>query len=157
MSTPHLRRKTRAAGFTLIELMVVVAVVAILASIAYPSYRDAVLKGRRAQARTALLELMQQQERYMTQHNTYLNFATDRTTGITNPIDAANTFKVYAGDSGSSPPYWLSANFCVANNGQCIVLSAVPTHSDPAVGALTLSSTGVKGCPAAINKNLCWP
>ncbi|RZM02652.1 MAG: type IV pilin protein, partial [Variovorax sp.] len=74
------RRRTprrRQAGFTLIELMIVVAIVGILATIAYPSYRESVLKGRRAEARTALLELMQQQERYMTQRGAYLNFIAD--------------------------------------------------------------------------------
>ena len=62
-------------GFTLIELMIVVAVVGVLAAIAYPAYTDSVLKGRRAQARAALTELLQQQERYMTQNNCYLGFS----------------------------------------------------------------------------------
>ena len=52
------------SGFTLVEVMIVVAIVGILASIAYPSYQESVRKGRRAQARTALSELVQQQERY---------------------------------------------------------------------------------------------
>ena len=43
-------------GFTLIELMIVVAIVAILAAIAYPAYTESVRKGRRAEARTALAE-----------------------------------------------------------------------------------------------------
>ena len=54
-------KKSLSHGFTLIELMIVVAIVAILASIAYPSYKDSVLKSRRAEARTALSELLQQQ------------------------------------------------------------------------------------------------
>ena len=49
-------------GFTLIELMIVVAVVGILAAIAYPSYLDSVRKSRRADAQAALTELAQKQE-----------------------------------------------------------------------------------------------
>ena len=64
----------RQSGFTLIEVMIVTAVVALLAALAYPSYTDSVRKGRRAEGRTALLELMQQQERFMTQRNTYASW-----------------------------------------------------------------------------------
>ena len=51
-------------GFTLIELMIVVAIVAILTSVAYPAYTSSIIKGKRAEARAALTELMQQQERF---------------------------------------------------------------------------------------------
>ena len=49
-------------GFTLIELMIVVAIVAILASIALPAYNSSVTKSRRADARVMLLRAVQQQE-----------------------------------------------------------------------------------------------
>jgi type IV pilus assembly protein PilE len=69
-------RATRriARGFTLIELMIVVAVVSILAAIAYPTYNDAVRKSRRGQAKTDLLELSQLAERYHTVNRTYVGF-----------------------------------------------------------------------------------
>ena len=66
--------KSSNAGFTLIELMITVAIVGILASIAYPAYTSSILKGKRAEGRAAVTELMQQQERYMTQRNTYLAY-----------------------------------------------------------------------------------
>src|SRR5690606_34477191 len=55
---------SRSRGFTLIELMTVVAIVAVLAAIAYPSYSDAVRKGKRGQAKSAMVELAQRAERY---------------------------------------------------------------------------------------------
>lgn len=64
----------RHGGFTLIELMIVVAVVAILAAIAVPAYNDQVRKGRRGQAQVDLVELTQLAERFHTVNNTYVGF-----------------------------------------------------------------------------------
>lgn len=58
-------------GFTLIELMITVAIVAILAAIAYPSYRDSVDKGRRAEARANLTEAAQWMERFYAENYRY--------------------------------------------------------------------------------------
>lgn len=63
------------AGFTLIELMIVVAVVAILAAVAYPSYQDYVRKARRAQVKADLVEYVQLAERFHTANNTYAGFS----------------------------------------------------------------------------------
>ena len=151
-------------GFTLIELMIVVAVVAILAAVAYPAYRDSVLKGRRAQARAALMELIQQQERYMTQNNTYLKFS--NTSGTTNPAAASTIFKVFAGDDPAASPYRLSTTECTKPGGgtfsitECVTAIATPVHPDSVVGALSLTSTGTKACALSSTDakfRLCWP
>jgi type IV pilus assembly protein PilE len=68
------RKHRRTAGFTLIELMIVVAIIAIIAAVAYPSFTDQVRKSRRAQAKADLLELAQLAERSRTVHNTYADF-----------------------------------------------------------------------------------
>lgn len=72
-ATPVQSRRLQ-AGFTLIELMVVVAVVAILAAIAFPSYQEQVRKSRRGQAKADLVEYAQLAERYHTVNNTYVGF-----------------------------------------------------------------------------------
>lgn len=70
---PVSKRLTR--GFTLIELMIAVAVLAILAAVAYPSYRDQITKSHRADAKSALLALAQRLERFYTERSTYAGAA----------------------------------------------------------------------------------
>lgn len=70
-------RLHRPRGFTLIEFMVAVAIVGILAAVAYPSYTDYVRKSRRADARSALLDIAARQERRFSQINNYSSSLAD--------------------------------------------------------------------------------
>ena len=65
------RFRTRNHGFTLVELMIALAVVGLLSAIAYPSYQQQVAKGRRTDAKQGLLELAQKMERFYTERGTY--------------------------------------------------------------------------------------
>src|SRR3546814_14075757 len=67
--------KTQMRGFTLIELMVVVAIIAILASIAYPAYTDYIVKTRRSAGAACLLEQAPFMERYYTTNMGYSSAA----------------------------------------------------------------------------------
>lgn len=139
-------------GFTLIELMIVVAIIAILASIVLPSYEEAMRKGRRAEGRAALANLLQQQERYMTQRNTYLAFT--NVAGVTTPSSVP--FKTFSGDSLANASYLLSAQACTGSTiTECVEVRADPVRSDPAAGALQMLSTGTKTCTGS-DTSVCW-
>ena len=62
-------------GFTLVELMIALAVVVLLSAVAYPSYQQQVAKGRRTDAKQSLLELSQRLERFYTERGTYVGAA----------------------------------------------------------------------------------
>jgi len=84
-------------GFTLIELMIAVAIVAILSAIAWPSYQEQVRAARRADAQGALLGLAQAMERHFTENGTYEGAAVDEdgTPGIFPaqvPLDGGTKF-----------------------------------------------------------------
>ncbi len=70
-NAPGRAARPRAPGFTLVEMMIVVAIVAILAAIAYPSYQGHVIRTRRAAAAVCMLEVAQFMERYYTTHLEY--------------------------------------------------------------------------------------
>jgi type IV pilus assembly protein PilE len=143
-----------AGGFTLIELMIVVAVVTILSTIAYPSYQEAVRRGKRAEGRAALMQLMQQQERYYSQRNTYIAFSSASTD------DGEKKFKWFSGDNAANSAYEISAVACTDDTIEnCVQLAAQPggpkvdrNFSDPVCGSLTFTSTGVKGA----DDDRCW-
>ena len=93
-------RIRRKSGFTLIELMIVVAVIAILAAIALPAYSSYIAKARRGTAQTCLIEASQHLERYYTNKLTYVGAVLP---GCTETANSSHyTQQIVAGSLGAS-------------------------------------------------------
>lgn len=134
---PKLLSKT-SAGFTLIELMIIVVIIGILAAIAMPSYVNQVTEAKRSDGKIALMETAQTLERCYSENNAY--------------NDASCTF------SATSP----EGHYAIArtvNTATTFTLQATPNASqtDPLCANLTLTSTGVQGrSGTAATVAECW-
>lgn len=121
------------SGFTLLEVMVVIVIVSILATVAYPSYDEYVKRGNRTEGQAALNDAAARQERYFAQNNAYVT-------------SDANIGKLGMKTSGSNVvsetgKYRLQ----VAGDGGGYTLTAVQQFGDTKCGNLTLTAQGEKG------------
>ena len=134
-----------ARGFTLIELMIVVAVVAILAAIAYPSYQEHVRKTRRAQARVDMMETIQQLERRYSARNSY----------------ATPTGQNQADIVRSTQPVFYTVSFDGAPDATTFTLQAEPVsgsgQANDKCGTLSINQAGTKSQTGTGMTNAeCW-
>lgn len=134
-TTNAVRSRARTGGFTLIELMIAVAIVAILVAVAVGSYDFAVVKTRRGAAKACIASGAQYMERYHT-----LNFSYE---------DAALPA------CSSDVTDYYTVGFDGTPDADTFKIQAVPNskQKDSACGTLSLDSTGVKG---ANNVDSCW-
>lgn len=133
-------------GFTLIEVMIVVAVVAILVAVALPSYQDSLIKGRRSDGISALLDVANRQEQHMLDRSTYV---ADMTL-LGFPADPAVSEEGF---------YTVDAAACgVGTIATCYVLTATPTGgqaNDTRCANLVLDSNG-RRTATGTQADDCW-
>jgi len=140
----HVGRRGCAAGFTLIELMITVAVMGVLAAIAYPSYMRYVARGNRSAAQSFMLEVTSRQERYLLDARQY---APDLPTlGATVPSTVSPNYTVTITNVTAAPPGY--------------VVQAAPiggqANNDANCGTLTIDGTGAKAASGPGGVANCW-
>ena len=140
-------------GFTLIELMIVVAIVAIITAIALPSYQNYARKGRRADGLDALLFYQAQQEKWRASNVDYATLAELNCAAPCMSDRGFYTITVTAGGDGNATGYQLQAVGTAVQNGDtedgvpCTTLVLTVNAANP---------RGVKGRAGALNDATCW-
>lgn len=120
------------SGFTLIELMIVVAIVGILAMIALPSYENHVIRGNRSAAQAQMMDIANRQHQYLLANRVYATKAElgyTLTSDVSNNYDYDITVDNNPDDGTPSPSY---------------IITFTPSGRQAKDGALTLNSQGVK-------------
>jgi len=151
----------QAAGFTLLELLVVLVIVAILGTIAYPSYIDSVRKSKRADARTQLMEASQYMQRYYSQNDRFDQSNAD--TPVANALPSALA-TVPRGAASGTQDYTIGFQAGTLT-ARSYTLEAVPRAGSLMAtdncGTLRLDSVGRKTVNSAIvgegmSADKCW-
>lgn len=137
-----------ARGVTLFELLVVLALVAVIAALALPAYRQHVMRINRAEAMTALLQLQSTQEFHYLRHNTYAASVT-----------AAPPAGLGLPPASASNRYALSV--ALAADGQSFIATATPSpgggqQSDLACLAFSIDARGRRAVSGSASPEQCW-
>jgi type IV pilus assembly protein PilE len=154
MSPGHLRRY---AGFTLLELLITIAVIGILAGVAYPSFQNQLRKSRRAEAFTALAQLQQAQERFRSGQPQYADNVT-ATPSATPPglgLQATTSSGYYtiaiasSGASGYIATATANSGTSQANDSGCTLLAVQMLAGQVTYGSGSTTSP-------LTDSNRCW-
>jgi len=123
-------RRRKQGGFTLIELMITVAVVGILAAVSYPMYQNAMVKNRRSAAQAFLADVAQRQQQYLMDNRSYASTASDLR--VSEPADVSRYYDLSITAAASTPPSFTA--------------TATPKSTGPQVsdGALSITHNGTK-------------
>jgi type IV pilus assembly protein PilE len=152
------RRRATQGGFTLIELMIAVAIVGILVRLAYPAYTKSVMKSRRADAKTALLDLAAREERYLATANTYTQTATALGYPAGSTITPASPMNVI---TGSTAYYQMSVAYAAAQPASFVATATpvgVQLTADTQCGSFKLDNTGAQSVTGTSSSTPadCW-
>lgn len=140
--------KKNGQGFTLIELMIAVAIIGILAAIAYPSYTEYVQRGNRTEGQALLNEAAAAQERYNAQNFAYIYIQGELVKlNVRSPTNGGTV-------TSETGKYTLSVSNSANDGGY--TLTATQQFNDVKCGNLTLTALGTKGITGSKTVAECW-
>lgn len=121
-------------GFTLIELMITVAVIGILAAVAFPSYTQYIIRANRSAAQAQMMDIANRQQQFLLANRAYASKATLTASGYAPPTSVSEKYGYdIAVGAGTVPSFTITFS---------------PTGTQSSDGDLTLNSEGVKNPPA---------
>ena len=132
------RNRKSSRGFTLVELMVTVAVISILAAIGYPAYTNYTYKARRTEGTGALLDFATRMERYYADNNSYAGAT------VGNIMGGANTEHDY---------YTLSVALSNGNHSYTLSAASAGAQASDTCGTFTINSLGARNVSGT---GTCW-
>ena len=134
--------RDRQHGFTLIELMITTAIVAILAAVAYPSYTRYVLKANRKAAQAQMLDIANREQQFLLANRAYADLAALQASGYSVPSELSAKYTPSIEVGSTTVPSFT------------VTFTAIGSQASD--GPLTFNSVGVKGCGSGCDPAQKW-